>query len=340
MIIRSKAPLRLGLAGGGTDVSPFSDIYGGCILNATISLFAYCDIIPRNDNRIVMITEDRGERFESESMRELPLDGNLDILKAIYNRVVKDFDLPPLSFELHTFVDAPAGSGLGTSSTLVVAVLGAFVQWLRLPLAEYDIAALAYSIESIDLRLAGGKQDQYAATFGGFNFMEFYAENKVIVNPLRIKESIMNELSRNLVLFYTSTSRSSADIIERQQKNVVANNTQSIEAMQQLKKQAVLMKEALLRNELDKIGDILNLGWEYKRQMARGISTDLFEDVYKAALNAGARGGKISGAGGGGYIFFYCPDCVRYKVIEALSNFGGKVRRFEFTKQGLQTWQI
>ncbi|MEE0916797.1 MAG: dehydrogenase [Bacteroidales bacterium] len=340
MIIRSKAPLRLGLAGGGTDVSPFSDIYGGCILNATISLFAYCDIIPRNDNRIVMITEDRGERFESESMKELPLDGNLDILKAIYNRVVKDFDLPPLSFELHTFVDAPAGSGLGTSSTLVVAVLGAFVQWLRLPLAEYDIAALAYSIERIDLRLAGGKQDQYAATFGGFNFMEFYAENKVIVNPLRIKESIMNELSRNLVLFYTSTSRSSADIIERQQKNVVANNTQSIEAMQQLKKQAVLMKEALLRNELDKIGDILNLGWEYKRQMARGISTDLFEDVYKAALNAGARGGKISGAGGGGYIFFYCPDCVRYKVIEALSNFGGKVRRFEFTKQGLQTWQI
>lgn len=330
----------MGLAGGGTDVSPFSDIYGGCILNATISLFAYCDIIPRNDNRIVMITEDRGERFESESMKELPLDGNLDILKAIYNRVVKDFDLPPLSFELHTFVDAPAGSGLGTSSTLVVAVLGAFVQWLRLPLAEYDIAALAYSIERIDLRLAGGKQDQYAATFGGFNFMEFYAENKVIVNPLRIKESIMNELSRNLVLFYTSTSRSSADIIERQQKNVVANNTQSIEAMQQLKKQAVLMKEALLRNELDKIGDILNLGWEYKRQMAKGISTDLFEDVYKAALNAGARGGKISGAGGGGYIFFYCPDCVRYRVIEALSNFGGKVRRFEFTKQGLQTWQI
>lgn len=340
MIIRSKAPLRLGLAGGGTDVSPFSDIYGGCILNATISLFAYCDIIPRNDNRIVMITEDRGERFESESMTELPLDGNLDILKAIYNRVVKDFDLPPLSFELHTFVDAPAGSGLGTSSTLVVAVLGAFVQWLRLPLAEYDIAALAYSIERIDLRLAGGKQDQYAATFGGFNFMEFYADNKVIVNPLRIKESVMNELSRNLVLFYTSTSRSSADIIERQQKNVVANNTQSIEAMQQLKKQAVLMKEALLRNELDKIGDILNLGWEYKRQMAKGISTDLFEDVYKAALNAGARGGKISGAGGGGYIFFYCPDCVRYRVIEALSNFGGKVRRFEFTKQGLQTWQI
>lgn len=340
MIVRSKAPLRLGLAGGGTDVSPFSDIYGGCILNATISLYAYCDIVPRQDGKIIFITEDRGERFESVSKRELPMDGNLDLLKAIYNRVIKDFDLPAQSFELHTFVDAPAGSGLGTSSTLVVAVLGAFVQWLSLPLAEYDIASLAYSIEREDLCLAGGKQDQYAATFGGFNFMEFYSDNKVIVNPLRIKDKIINELSRNIVLFYTSTSRDSAAIIERQQKNVISNNTKSIDAMQQLKKQAVLMKEALLKNDLDKIGDILNLGWEYKRQMASGISTNLFEDVYRAVLEAGARGGKISGAGGGGYIFFYCPDCVRYKVIDVLNNFGGKVRRFEFTKEGLQTWQM
>ena len=340
MIVRSKAPLRLGLAGGGTDVSPFSDIYGGCILNATISLYAYCDIVPRQDGKIIFITEDRGERFESVSKRELPMDGNLDLLKAIYNRVIKDFDLPAQSFELHTFVDAPAGSGLGTSSTLVVAVLGAFVQWLSLPLAEYDIASLAYSIEREDLCLAGGKQDQYAATFGGFNFMEFYSDNKVIVNPLRIKDKIINELSRNIVLFYTSTSRDSAAIIERQQKNVISNNTKSIDAMQQLKKQAVLMKEALLKNDLDKIGDILNLGWEYKRQMASGISTNLFEDVYRAALEAGARGGKISGAGGGGYIFFYCTDCVRYKVIDVLNNFGGKVRRFEFTKEGLQTWQM
>lgn len=340
MIVRSKAPLRLGLAGGGTDVSPFSDIYGGCILNATISLYAYCDIVPRQDGKIIFITEDRGERFESVSKRELPMDGNLDLLKAIYNRVIKDFDLPAQSFELHTFVDAPAGSGLGTSSTLVVAVLGAFVQWLSLPLAEYDIASLAYSIEREDLCLAGGKQDQYAATFGGFNFMEFYSDNKVIVNPLRIKDKIINELSRNIVLFYTSTSRDSAAIIERQQKNVISNNTKSIDAMQQLKKQAILMKEALLKNDLDKIGDILNLGWEYKRQMASGISTNLFEDVYRAALEAGARGGKISGAGGGGYIFFYCPDCVRYKVIDVLNNFGGKVRRFEFTKEGLQTWQM
>ena len=340
MIIRSKAPLRLGLAGGGTDVSPFSDIYGGCILNATISLYAYCDIIPHNDGKIRFFLEDKNQRYEYDSIEQLPINGEIDLLKAVYNRIVRDFNVGKLSFDIHTFVDAPAGSGLGTSSTLVVAVLGAFVQWLKLPLAEYDIASLAYSIEREDMLLAGGKQDQYAAKFGGFNFMEFYAEGKVIVNPLRIKDKILNELSRNIILFYTATSRDSAKIIEQQQKNVIANNTQSIEAMQQLKHQAVLMKESLLKSDLDKIGDILNLGWQYKRQMARGISTDLFESVYNAALQAGASGGKISGAGGGGYIFFYASEAKRYEVIKALDSFGGKVRRFEFTNQGLETWQI
>jgi D-glycero-alpha-D-manno-heptose-7-phosphate kinase len=339
MIIRSKAPLRLGLAGGGTDVSPFSDLYGGCILNATISLYAYADIVPSDSGRVRFFLQDKCQYFEYESLEALPINGEIDLLKAIYNRIVRDYKLKPLSFDLHTFVDAPAGSGLGTSSTLVVAVLGAFAQWLSLPLGEYDIAKLAYSIEREDLQLAGGKQDQYAATFGGFNFMEFYAEEKVIVNPLRIKSSILNELARSVVLFYTDTSRDSAKIIEAQQQNVKDRNISSIEAMHRLKEQAILMKEALLKGDLNVIGDILNVGWQYKKQMAKGISTQLFEDVYDAALQAGATGGKISGAGGGGYIFFYCPDETRYQVIEVLKQFGGSVRRFEFTKQGLLTWQ-
>ena len=208
-----------------------------------------------------------------------------------------------------------------------MAVVGAFSEWLGLPLGEYDIANLAYSIEREDLKLAGGKQDQYAATFGGFNFMEFFAEGKVIVNPLRLKD------------YYTETSRKSSDIIQLQQKNVQQKNEQSIEAMHKLKEQAIMMKEALLRNDLDEVGNILNIGWEYKKQMAKGITTKLFEDVYASALKAGAIGGKISGAGGGGYIFFYCPNQSRYKVIESLSKFGGTVRRFEFTKTGLKTWK-
>ncbi len=340
MIIRSKAPLRLGLAGGGTDVSPFSDIYGGSILNATTSLYAYCDIIPTNNGEINFYLQDKNIRYTYKSQKELPINGEIDLLKAIYNRIIKDFELDALSFDIHTFVDAPAGSGLGTSSTLVVTIIGAFSEWLGLPLGEYDIANLAYSIEREDLKLAGGKQDQYAATFGGFNFMEFFAEGKVIVNPLRVREETLNELSRNIVLYYTETSRNSSDIIQLQQKNVTQKNVQSIEAMHKLKEQAIMMKEALLKNDLDEIGNILNIGWEYKKQMAKGITTQLFEDVYASALKAGAIGGKISGAGGGGYIFFYCPQNTRYNVIEALNKFGGKVRRFEFTLSGLKTWKI
>lgn len=339
MIIRSKAPLRLGLAGGGTDVSPYSDIYGGCILNATTSLYAYCDIIPTKKGEINFFLQDKNEKYTYKSQKELPFNGEIDLLKAIYNRIVKDYSLEALSFDIHTFVDAPAGSGLGTSSTLVVAVVGAFAEWLGLPLGEYDIANLAYSIEREDLKLAGGKQDQYAATFGGFNFMEFFSEGKVIVNPLRVREETLNELSRNIVLYYTETARSSSDIIQRQQENVKLKKEQSIEAMHKLKEQAIMMKEALLRDDLNEIGNILNIGWEYKKKMAKGITTPLFEDVYKSALDSGAIGGKISGAGGGGYIFFYCPENTRYNVIEALNKFGGKVRRFEFTKSGLKTWK-
>jgi len=340
MKIQSKAPLRLGLAGGGTDVSPYSDLYGGAILNATISLYAYTTIIPRNDGKIVFNLEDRNTQYVYDSAKELPIDGEIDLLKAIYNRIIKDFHPEPLSFEISTYVDAPAGSGLGTSSTLVVSVLGAFAEWLSLPLGEYDLAHLAYSIERVDMAMAGGKQDQYAAAFGGFNYMEFFAQDKVIINPLRIKDKISNELSRNIILYYTETSRESANIIKEQQKNVKEQNVRSIEAMHKLKEQAVLMKEALLKENLDEIGTILNLGWQFKKQMAAGISTHFFEELYEVGIKAGANGGKISGAGGGGFIFFYCPQNTRYKVVNALQQFGGSVRRFEFTNNGLETWTI
>jgi len=330
----------LGLAGGGTDVSPYSDLFGGAILNATISLYAYTTIVPRNDGKIVFNLEDRNKSYTYDSAEQLPIDGEIDLLKAIYNRIVKDFHHKPLSFEISTYVDAPAGSGLGTSSTLVVTVLGAFAEWLSLPLGEYDLAHLAYSIEREDMAMAGGKQDQYAAAFGGFNYMEFYAQDKVIINPLRIKNKIINELSRNIILYYTETSRESSKIIMEQQKNVKEQNTRSIEAMHKLKEQAVLMKEALLKENLDEIGNILNLGWLFKKQMATGISTTFFEELYEAGIKAGASGGKISGAGGGGFIFFYCPENTRYKVVNALQKFGGSIRRFEFTNNGLETWTI
>jgi D-glycero-alpha-D-manno-heptose-7-phosphate kinase len=340
MIHRSKAPLRLGLAGGGTDVAPYSDLYGGAILNATISMYAYATIEPRTDGKIILSSIDKDLELTLESTEILQLDGKLDLIKGIYNRVVKDFEQRPLSFKLTTYVDAPPGSGLGTSSTLVVAILGAFTEWLKLPLGEYDLAHLAHEIERNDLNMAGGKQDQYAATFGGVNFMEFHKDDKVIVNPLRIRSKYLNELSHNMVLYFTGTSRLSSTIIEAQSRNVIADNKSSIEAMHQLKRQAVMMKEAILKGELEKIGEILDFGWQNKKRMADDISNPMIDEIYLAARKAGASGGKISGAGGGGFMVFYCPDNTRNNVVKVLENFGGQIKRYEFTNGGLSTWTI
>src|SRR5436190_6855728 len=338
MIYRSKAPLRIGLAGGGTDVSPYSDLYGGAILNATISLYAYATIEPLEEKKILLETNDRNESDRFDLQTELPVNGHIDLLKGVYNKVVQDYGEVKTGFKLSTFVDAPAGSGLGTSSTLVVAIIGAFAEMMRLPLGEYDIAHNAYEIERKDLGLAGGKQDQYAATFGGVNYMEFYDEDKVIVNPLRIKQQYLFELENNLLLYYTAVSRESAKIIQQQANNVVNQKETSIEAMHQLKQQAQMMKEALLKGRLHEIGEILDFGFQQKRKMASGISNELMDEIYETAKAAGATGGKISGAGGGGFMVFYCAGNTKYNVAKSLERFGGVHRNYQFVEHGLTTW--
>lgn len=340
MIYRSKAPLRIGFAGGGTDVSPYSDEFGGAILNATINLYAYASIELIEEPKVILQTTDRGELAEYPWDEQLPIDGYLDLHKGVHNRLVKDGYLKQQGYRLTTFVEAPAGSGLGTSSTLMIAILGAYQEWLQLPFGEYDTAHLAFQIERIDLNMAGGKQDQYSATFGGFNFMEFYGDDKVIVNPLRVKDKYTNELAHNLLLFYTQTSRDSASIIEKQRSNVKASNNNAIEAMHQLKRQAVMMKEALLIGDMNKIGEILHFGWENKKRMADGISNALIDDLYNTAIANGATGGKISGAGGGGFMIFYCPANSRNAVIKALEAKGAKNQLYQYSKEGLSTWKV
>ncbi|MBL7766579.1 MAG: dehydrogenase [Chitinophagaceae bacterium] len=340
MIYRSKAPLRIGLAGGGTDVSPYSDLYGGAILNVTVSLSAYANIETTNDGKISLKAFDRNESESYDIGNTLPLTGTLDLLKGVYNRIQKDYPFQTQGIRLSTFVDAPAGSGLGTSSTLVVAILGAFVEMLKLPLGDYDIAHYAYEIERSDLQLAGGKQDQYAATFGGVNFMEFYEDNKVIVNPLRIRSQYIHELENNLLLYYTASSRESATIIKQQQENVHQKKSASIEAMHNLKQQAQQMKEALLKGKLHQIGEILDYGFQQKRMMAANISNSHLDDLYTLAKSAGATGGKISGAGGGGFMIFYCPGNARFAVMEALQKVDGSFMPYSFTKHGLQSWTV
>jgi D-glycero-alpha-D-manno-heptose-7-phosphate kinase len=340
MIYRSKAPLRLGLAGGGTDVSPYSDLYGGAILNATISLYAYASIEPLDGPEIILNAIDQQQEQKFGIDKPLPINGSLDLLKGVYNRIRNDYGLNEKGFRLSTFVEAPPGSGLGTSSTLVVAIVGAFVEMLHLPMGEYEIAHYAFEIERKDLNLAGGKQDQYAATFGGVNYMEFYAGDKVVVNPLRIKQEYLFELQHNLLLYFTETSRESSRIIEQQAGNVVKKDMEAIEAMHQLKQQSQMMKEALLTGRLNEIGEILDFGFYQKRKMADGISNPFIEDIYETAKTAGATGGKISGAGGGGFMVFYCPGNTKYEVIKQLEKFGGSHKGYQFVEHGLTTWSV
>jgi D-glycero-alpha-D-manno-heptose-7-phosphate kinase len=339
MIIKSRAPLRLGLAGGGTDVSPYSDMYGGAILNATINSYAYATIEPLNNGKIEFASGASDEVLIFDSIEELPLSNRgYELQCGVYNHIVKNYSKKPLSFRMTTWIEAPHGSGLGTSSTLVVAILGAYVEWLNIPMGKYDIAHTAFEIERIEMNMAGGKQDQYAATFGGVNFLEFLANDKVIVNPLSIKENILNELESNLVLYFTQTNRESATIISHQVDNVKKNNTEAVEAMHRLKEQAQMMKECLLRGDVDHIGEVLNLGWLNKKKMAAQITNSTLDTIYENALQNGASGGKISGAGGGGFMFFYCPGTSRLKVAQSLAQFGGSVKSFTFTQQGLTTW--
>ncbi len=340
MKIRSKAPLRIGLAGGGSDVSPYSNMYGGLVVNATIDLYAYCNIEETDTDYIELSATDINEYQRCEIASNLPIDGQLTLHKGVYNRLVKDFAIEPRSFKLVTYSDAPIGSGLGSSSTMVVALIKCFAEWYNLPLGEYEIAKLAYEIERIDLALSGGKQDQYAAAFGGFNFSEFLTNDMVIVNPLHLKRWFIDELESKLLLYYTGQSRHSAKIIDEQRSNTKEGNEQTISALDAVKQGAIDMKSALLTCDIHKFADVINRGWENKKRMASSISNDMIQEVMKTAIDAGAITGKVSGAGGGGFIVFVVEPENRISLINALKDFGGLTMNCRFSEGGPHGWKI
>ncbi|MDW8322999.1 MAG: dehydrogenase [Burkholderiales bacterium] len=341
MIVRARAPLRLGLAGGGTDVSPYCDRYGGLVLNATIDKYAYAILEPETQwSEVTFIAADKQETWRGPAEPFLPLDGRLDLHKGVYNRIVREFNGGrPLPLKLTTHTDAPPGSGLGSSSTLVVAMIKAFVEWLNLPLGEYDIARIAYEIERKEVGLSGGRQDQYAATFGGFNFMEFHPQERVIVNPLRVKRWIVSELEASLLLFFGGVSRDSARIIDEQVRNVERDDPEALEATHALKQEALAMKESLLKGDFEGLTASMQSGWEAKKRMAQCISNPQIEQIYELARAAGARAGKVSGAGGGGFMMLLVDPARRMDVIRALSGHG-QIYNCHFTEIGTQGWKI
>jgi len=341
MIIRSRAPLRLGLGGGGTDVSPYNDEYGGCTLSATLNMYAYCTIEPADDGHLEFTAADLGETFRSEALPALPLDGQLPLHKGIYNEIVRRYrGGRPLSFRMITFSDALPGSGLGSSSTMVVAILSAFAEWLHLPLGDYDLASLAYHIEREQLGLKGGKQDQYSAAFGGINFMEYFPGNKVIVNPLRVKPWVKNELEDSLVLYYTGRSRDSSAIIEEQIRNTREKVKTPLEAMHEIKRIAIEMKETVLTGDIEGFYDCVRRGWATKKKASSVITNERLEEIYTYAMENGARAGKVSGAGGGGFFMFFVNIPEKPRFIKAMESYGGKVFLPKFTEEGVESWSL
>jgi D-glycero-alpha-D-manno-heptose-7-phosphate kinase len=335
MIIRAKAPLRLSFAGGGTDVPPFPDREGGYVLNATIGNFAWGSLRQRDDDQIQIESADLGISLSFTVGSEMAFDGQLDLVKAAILRLgAKNSH----GFDVFLHSDAPPGSGLGSSSALMVGLVGLVKEFKNLPLTEYEVAHLAYVIERRDLGIQGGLQDQYAASFGGFNFMEF-CKDKVIVNPLRISQQIVNELEHNLLLCFTGTTRRSNHIIADQTRRYEENEEDTVRALRQQKQLALDMKNALLEHRLSDFGGLLHSAWESKKSLSPRISNSVIDEMYEEARKQGALGGKITGAGGGGYMLFYCPFEKKCKVAAVLQKMGAVPTAFAFDHHGLQTWR-
>jgi D-glycero-alpha-D-manno-heptose-7-phosphate kinase len=336
MLIRSKAPLRVSFAGGGTDVPPFPQTEGGCVLSATINKYAFGTLRPRDNGHIRIESLDFGLTVEYEVQTELAYDGKLDMAKAAIRNLGGQSSS---GFDLFLHTDVPPGSGLGSSSTLMIAVVGLLKEFKDLPLTNYEIAELAYTLERRELGIKGGLQDQYAAAFGGFNFIEFLDKN-VVVNPLRVSQDTINELEHNLLLCFTGTTRVSDSIINDQMERYERSEKDAVSGLRAQKQLVLEMKKALLHGRLDDFGDLLNTAWEYKKKMSPKISNPAIDELYAEARRAGALGGKIMGAGGGGFMLFYCPFEQKHKIAAQLKQIGASLSEFAFEDHGLQTWRV
>jgi D-glycero-alpha-D-manno-heptose-7-phosphate kinase len=338
-VFRARAPLRISFAGGGTDVSPFPEREGGVVLSTTINRYAYGTLRKRDDGQVRIDSLDFGTSATFPVTGDISLGDELDLPRAAISRLrdyAEGFNVD-CGFDMFLHSSAPPGSGLGSSSAMMVTLVGAMQSFYRLPLSEYEVAELAHDIERQDLGREGGMQDHYAAAFGGFNFIEF-ADDRVIVNPLRISGDILSELEYSLLLAFTGKTRSSDRIIEDQTQRYESGVQDALEGLRAQKDLAVQMKNALLRARLSEFGMLLGEAWEAKKRMSPRISTPEIDEMYDAGIKAGALGGKVTGAGGGGYMLFYCEYDKKHRVAAALEKLGAPVSDIGFDHEGLRRW--
>ncbi len=338
MVFRAKAPLRVSFCGGGTDVSPYPEEKGGCVLSSTIDHYAWASVIPRDAREIVITSLDFGVT-RTYPLGSLAFDGELDLAKGVLNHFRELRGELPSGVEVLTHSDAPPGSGLGSSSTMVATLVGGIAAWLRVPLTHYEIAEMTFKIERCDVRLSGGRQDQYAAAFGGFNYIEFFADH-AIVNPLRIPRDSVNELEYHLLLVFTGGTRTSARIVDTQMERYRSGVASAVSGLDELKRLTIELKNLLLQNRLDDFGRMLHEAWETKKLLADAITNATIDRLYAEARKLGALGGKILGAGGGGHLLLYCPIERKPAIAEGMERLGGRIVRFAFEGRGLQTWRV
>lgn len=342
MIIKSKAPLRIGLSGGGTDIENFSKKYGGLVINVAINLYVHTIIDVKKNDKIIFETLDSNKKIILKSSKFLKLNGNFDIFKSIYNHFVKEFIKKPVSFHLKTYSDVPHGSGLGGSSTMIVSIIKAFMEWFKIPMKKYDVAMLAYKIERKDLNLVGGIQDQFSASYGGFNLIEIKKKSKkIIIKPLKISNYIKNELSSKFLLLYTGISRGSEKVIEAQIKNIEINDKKAIRSMLKLKKNTFKMKSYLLNDfKLNNVVEILASNWLLKKNTGWGVSNYLINRMTNKLYKYGAEAVKISGAGGGGFILVVTPTENIFYLKKNLKLKNTIFYNFGFEPKGVQSWTV
>lgn len=334
LLIRSRAPLRVSFSGGGTDVPPYTEEYGGVVLSSTIEKYAYCSLTPTDQEGIPVDSMGCTTGIGSGHLDAKSLNGDADLVRAAMKRMeILD------RLRVSTGSDCPPGSGMGSSSALVVAVIGCLRSWKAKAMEKKEIAEMAYLIERSDVGIPGGMQDQYAAAFGGFNLMKF-EKTGVSVEPISLSKSVKNELEYRLLLCSTGTTRPSGGILGRQIKSYREKNPKVMEALHEIKKLTLELHHELIHGRVEEFGELLGNEWELKKKIDPAISNDEVDRLYHTALDSGAIGGKLLGAGGGGYLLLFAEDGSQKKISSAVIKAGSRVENVRFEDQGLETWKL
>jgi D-glycero-alpha-D-manno-heptose-7-phosphate kinase len=329
---RARSPVRISFSGGGTDLTHyFVANDGGAVISATIAMYAHTTMRQRRDSKIRIYSHDFRCKVEADSLAELGSSGDLALIRSVI-RMIK----PAYGFDLEVSADFPVGSGLGGSAVVSSAIIGCFNEFRSDQWDRHEIAEMAFQAERLMLNIPGGWQDQYATVFGGFNYMEFSSDQNTIV-PLRLSSNIIAELEESLVLCYTGSGRDSGEIHRDQKARHETGDAVAAAARQ--KELTREMRRHLLRGRLLECGRLIDEAWHAKRKLSAKISSDELDSLYHFAKEHGAVGGKLLGAGGGGYFLFFVRPFERYPLINALEQKGLRCSRIRFEESGLRTWK-